>query len=207
MSENPTDPTAVLDRDLNTRLFSQRIIMLGDALEEANTSRLCTALLILAAEDPQSDIALIINSPGGSVPGMLAIRDCMRAIPNDVITVNLAMAYSAGQFLLSAGAPGKRVTLPHAKVVLHQGSAGVGGSAPDVAIQADDIRHTRDTVLACTAEDTGRPLSEITRDSLRDRWFTADEACAYGFADRIVTSLDDLIPHRVPRSFGLGLAR
>lgn len=207
MSENTTDPTAVLDRDLNTRLFSQRMITLGNALEEANTSRICTALLILAAEDPESDIALIINSPGGSVTGMLAIRDCMRAIPNDVITVNLGMAYSAGQFLLSAGTPGKRVALPHAKVVLHQGSGGVSGSAPDVAIQADDIRHTRDTVLACTAEDTGHPVAEVTEDSLRDRWFTADEAREYGFIDRIVTCMDDVIPRRLPRTFGLGVAQ
>ncbi|WP_305093290.1 ClpP family protease [Prescottella sp. R16] len=207
MSENTIDPTAVLDRDLNQRLFAQRMILLGDALEQANTNRICTALLVLATEDPDSDIALVINSPGGSVPGMLAIRDCMRAVPNDVATVNLGMAYSAGQFLLSAGTPGKRVALPHAKVLLHQGSGGVSGSAPDVAIQADQIRHTRDTVLACIAEDTGRTVEQITRDSVRDRWFTAGEALDYGFVDRVVTSLDDVVPRPLPRSFGLGVAR
>lgn len=207
MPENTNDPTAVLDRDLHQRLFAQRMILLGDALEQATTNRICTALLVLAAEDPESDIALVINSPGGSVPGMLAIRDCMRALPNDVSTVNLGMAYSAGQFLLSAGTRGKRVTLPHAKVLLHQGSGGVGGSAPDVAIQATDIRHTRDTVLAAIAEDTGRSLAEVTEDSVRDRWFTADQALDYGFVDRIATSLDDVIPRRLPRTFGLGVAR
>lgn len=207
MSENTIDSTAVLDRDLNQRLFTQRMMLLGDALEQANTNRICSALLVLAAEDPESDIALVINSPGGSVPGMLAIRDCMRAVPNDIVTVNLGMAYSAGQFLLSAGTPGKRVTFPHAKVLLHQGSGGVGGSAPDVAIQADDIRHTRDTVLACIAEDTGRTLSEVTEDSVRDRWFTSEESREYGFVDRIVESLDDVIPPRTPRAFGLGVAR
>lgn len=203
MPENTTDPTAVLDRDLNARLFAQRMILLGDTLEQADTNRICTALLILSAEDSKSDIALVINSPGGSAPGMLAIRDCMCAVPNDVVTVNLGMAYSAGQFLLSAGARGKRVALPHAKVVLHQGSAGLGGSAPDVAIQADDIRHTRDTVLACIAEDTGRTLAEVTEDSLRDHSFTAHEARDYGFIDRVVDSLEDVVPQRIPRPFGL----
>src|SRR5699024_1091745 len=164
MTDNAIDPAAVLDRDLNQRLFAQRMIVLGDALEQSHTNRICSALLVLSAEDPDSDIALVINSPGGSVPGMLAIRDCMRAVPNDVATVNLGMAYSAGQFLLSAGTHGKRVAFPHAKVLLHQGSGGVGGAAPDVAIQADDIRRTRDTVLACIAEDTGRPFAEFTAD-------------------------------------------
>lgn len=207
MSENAIDPTAVLDRDLNQRLFAQRMIVLGDALEQSNTNRICSALFVLSAEDPDSDIALVINSPGGSVPGMLAIRDCMRAVPNDITTVNLGMAYSAGQFLLSAGTPGKRVAFPHAKVLLHQGSGGVGGSAPDIAIQADDIRHTRDIVLSCIAEDAGRTLADVKEDSGRDCWFTAEEACDYGFIDHIVSSLDDVVPRRLPRAFGLGGTR
>lgn len=207
MSENAIDPTAVLDRDLNQRLFAQRMIVLGDALEQSNTNRICSALFVLSAEDPESDIAMVINSPGGSVPGMLAIRDCMRAVTNDITTVNLGMAYSAGQFLLSAGTPGKRVAFPHAKVLLHQGSGGVGGSAPDIAIQADDIRHTRDIVLSCIAEDTGRTLAEVAEDSGRDCWFTAEEACRYGFIDHIVRSLDDVVPRRLPRAFGLGGTR
>ena len=117
---------------------------------------------------------------------MLAIRDCMRAIPNDVRTVNLGMAYSAGQFLLSSGTKGKRSAMPHSKVLLHQGSAGIGGTAMDIAIQADDLRQTRDTVLACIAEDTGQSVDQVEEDSRRDRWFTAQEALDYGFIDTIV---------------------
>lgn len=124
---------------------------------------------------------------------MLAIRDTMRAIPNDVVTINLGMAYSAGQFLLSAGASGKRFSMPHGKVLLHQGSGGIGGSAPDVSIQADDITHTRDTVLSCVAEDTGRPVDQIFKDSLRDRWLTVDEALDYGFIDGVIDSLSDVL--------------
>jgi ATP-dependent Clp protease protease subunit len=127
---------------------------------------------------------------------MLAIRDCMRAIPNDVRTVNLGMAYSAGQFLLSSGTRGKRSAMPHSKVLLHQGSAGIGGTAMDIAIQAVDLRHTRDTVLACIAEDTGQSVEQVEEDSRRDRWFTAQEALDYGFIDSIVGSLDDVMPRR-----------
>ncbi|MGB3184321.1 MAG: ATP-dependent Clp protease proteolytic subunit, partial [Ornithinimicrobium sp.] len=146
---------------------------------------------------------LLINSPGGSVPGMLAIRDCIRAVPCDVSTINVGMAYSAGQFLLSSGTPGKRYTLPHAKVLLHQGSAGIGGSAMDIAIQADDLRDTRDTVLGLVAQDTGRSVDTVEQDSRRDRWFTAKEALDYGFIDAIVVSADQVLPGR-RRPIGLG---
>lgn len=140
---------------------------------------------------------------------MLAIRDTMRGIPNDVATVNIGMASSAGQFLLSAGTPGKRFALPHAKVLLHQGSGGIGGSAQDIEIQAADMRHTRDTVLTCIADDTGQPLDKVTRDSLRDRWFTAEEAKDYGFIDRVtdhlnlITGPDGLTTRRM--TLGLGV--
>ena len=199
---NGSDALQALDDDLYRRLFDRRTIVLGEPLEDRNSNRLCQALLLLSAEDPKTDIRLLINSPGGSVPGMLAIRDCMRAIPNDVCTVNLGMAYSAGQFLLSAGTKGKRYVMPHAKVLLHQGSAGIGGTAMDIAIQADDLRRTRDTVLACIAEDTGQPIAQIEEDSRRDRWFTATEALDYGFVDVVVTSLDDVLP-TVLRPVGL----
>ena len=195
-------PGRALDEELYRRLFDQRTLLLGEPLEEANTNRLCTGLLVLAAADPRADIRLLINSPGGSVPGMLAIRDCMRAVPNDIVTVNLGMAYSAGQFLLSSGTRGRRSTMPHAKVLLHQGSAGIGGTAMDIAIQADDLRQTRDTVLACIAEDTGQPLDRIEADSRRDRWFSATEALAYGFVDAIVEG-PELLPVP-PRRIGLG---
>jgi ATP-dependent Clp protease protease subunit len=204
MTTNAPEPTA-LDAELHRRLFDRRTVVLGEPLEDVNSNRLCHALLLLAAEDPREDIRLLVNSPGGSVPGMLAIRDCMRAIPNDVCTVNLGMAYSAGQFLLSSGTPGKRFTMPHAKVLLHQGSAGIGGTAMDIAIQADDLRRTRDTVLACIAEDTGQPFERVEEDSRRDRWFTADEALEYGFVDAVVTSIDDVLPTS-RRPVGLGSA-
>lgn len=202
MTENPL--TALDDR-LAARLLEQRTLVLGSALDDTLGNRLCAALILLATEDPASDIYLWINSPGGSVPAMLAIRDTMRLIPNTVRTVNLGMAYSAGQFLLSAGSPGSRFALAHSRVLLHQGSAGFGGSAGDVAIQADGLRSTRDTVLALIAADTGQDVVQVERDSRRDRWFGAEEALGYGFVDRVVTSLDEIRP-RPRQAIGLGAA-
>jgi ATP-dependent Clp protease protease subunit len=199
-------PGRDLDEEIYRRLFERRTLLLGEPLEHWNANRLCTGLLLLAAENPDADIRLLINSPGGSVPGMLAIRDCMRAIGNDVVTVNLGMAYSAGQFLLSAGTPGKRYALARSKVLLHQGSAGIGGTAQDIAIQADDLRHTRDTVLGLIAADTGQPVEVVERDSLRDRWFDAEQALAYGFVDHIVATADDILPEP-KHPIGLGARR
>ena len=203
--DDHADPMSALDRGIYQSLFEQRTLVLGEPLEQRNSNRLCHGLLLLAAEDPHTDVQLLINSPGGSVPGMLAIRDCMRTIPNDVVTINLGMAYSAGQFLLSAGTHGKRFCMPHAKVLLHQGSAGIGGSAMDIAIQADDLRHTRDTVLGLIAADTGQPVDRIEADSQRDRWFDAGAAKEYGFVDAVVESLADVLPTR--RAMGLGGGR
>ncbi|GMA21479.1 ATP-dependent Clp protease proteolytic subunit [Arsenicicoccus piscis] len=188
-----TRPGRTLDEDLYRELFQRRTLLLGEALEDWNSNRLCNGLLLLAAQDADSDIRLLINSPGGSVPGMLAIRDCMRAVACDVVTVNLGMAYSAGQFLLSSGTKGKRYAMPHSKVLLHQGSAGIGGTAMDIAIQADDLRHTRDTVLSLVAEDTGQDVETVERDSRRDRWFDAEAARHYGFVDHIVTTMDPVL--------------
>lgn len=206
MSDDPPAPGRELDEEIYRRLFDRRTLLLGEPLEHWNSNRLCTGLLLLAAEDPAADVRLLINSPGGSVPGMLAIRDCMRAIPNDVVTVNLGMAYSAGQFLLSSGTRGKRYALARSKVLLHQGSAGIGGTAQDIAIQADDLRRTRDTVLGLIAEDTGRPVDVVERDSRRDRWFTAEEALDYGFVDQVVESAEDVLPGP-RRPIGLGVSR
>ena len=202
MTENPL---TALDDALAARLLEQRTLLLGSPLDETLGNRLCAALILLATEDPASDIYLWINSPGGSVPAMLAIRDTMRLIPNTVRTVNLGMAYSAGQFLLSAGSPGNRVALAHSRVLLHQGSAGFGGSAGDVAIQADGLRSTRDTVLALIAADTGQDVAQVERDSRRDRWFGAEEALEYGFVDRVVSTLDEIRP-RPRQAIGLGAA-
>jgi ATP-dependent Clp protease protease subunit len=206
MSEDSWVPGHELDEAIYRRLFERRTLMLGEPLEQWNSNRLCAGLLLLAAENPDADIRLLINSPGGSVPGMLAIRDCMRAISNDVVTVNLGMAYSAGQFLLSAGTKGKRYTLAHSKVLLHQGSAGIGGSAQDIAIQADDLRRTRDTVLGLIAADTGQDVQTVERDSRRDRWFSAEEALAYGFVDHVVGTAEDVLPGP-QRPIGLGARR
>ncbi|WP_375489945.1 ClpP family protease [uncultured Jatrophihabitans sp.] len=205
MSDDDTSrPGHRLDEQIYEQLFERRTLLLGEPLEQWNSNRLCTGLVLLAAQDPVTDIRLLINSPGGSVPGMLAIRDCMRAIPNDVVTVNVGMAYSAAQFLLSSGTKGKRYAAAHSKVLLHQGSAGFGGTAMDIAIQADDLRRTRDTVLALIAEDTGQDVATVEHDSQRDRWFSAHEALAYGFVDHIVHDGDDLLP-RPQRRAGLGV--
>ena len=192
-----------LEDELVQRLMHQRIIVLGEALEEGNGNRLMHQFLLLSAEDPRSDISLWINSPGGSVSAMLAIHDVMRLIPNDVSTLAMGMAASAGQFLLSAGTPGKRYALPHARVLLHQGSAGIGGTAIDIEIQAEDLRKTRDTVIGLVAEHTGQDVETIERDSRRDRWFDAQEALDYGFVDQVISSVSDITPtHRRPMGLG-----
>ena len=193
-------PPRPMDDELTARLMTQRIVVLGTALDETVGGRLCAQLLVLATEDPRRDITLWIASPGGSVPAMLAIHDVMRLIPNDVSTVAMGWAASAGQFLLSAGTKGKRYALPHAKVLLHQGSAGIGGTAVDVELQAEDLRRTRDTVLGLIAEHTDQPVDRVWEDSLRDRWFSASEALDYGFVDAVVTELDAIRP--APRRTG-----
>ncbi|UGQ12194.1 ATP-dependent Clp protease proteolytic subunit [Yinghuangia sp. ASG 101] len=175
-------------------LYAQRVLILDGPLDDDNGTLLTTQLITLAAEDPSTDIALWIHSPGGSVPSMLAIRDVMHVVPCDVSTLVLGIAYSAGQFLLSAGTRGKRRAMPHARVLMHQGSAGIAGTAVDIELQANDLRHTRDTVLGLIAEDTGQPVERVFEDSLHDRWYTADEARAYGFIDSIVSGFDEIAP-------------
>jgi ATP-dependent Clp protease protease subunit len=187
-------PTGTLDDQLVTRLLYQRIIVLGSEVDDQVANRLCTQLLLLSAEDPRADISLYINSPGGSVIAGLAIYDTMRLIPNDVSTLAMGLAASMGQFLLCAGTPGKRYSLPHAQVLMHQGSAGFGGTAADVEIYAEQLARTGATMTALTAQHTGQPVDRIEQDSLRDRWFSAEEALAYGFIDHIVEQLDDVRP-------------
>lgn len=201
MAEDSKIP--LFSADARRELFYQRVLVLDGPLDDDNGTLLATQLLALAAEDEASDISLWIHSPGGSVPSMLAIRDLMRLIPNDVATLVLGIACSAGQFLLSAGARGKRRALPHARVLMHQGSSGIGGSAVEIETQASDLRHLRDTVLGLIADDTGQPVDRVFEDSLHDRWYTAQEAIDYGFIDGIVTSFDDVRPRRRAR-IGLG---
>jgi ATP-dependent Clp protease protease subunit len=186
------------------QLHHQRVLVLDGPLDDDNGTLLATQLLTLAAEDHTTDIALWINSPGGSVPSMLAIRDVMRLVPCDVATVAFGLACSAGQFLLSAGTRGKRFALPHARILMHQGSAGIGGSAVEVEVQANDLRYTRDTVLGLIASDTGQPLERIFEDSLHDRWYSAQEARDYGFIDRVVDGFDQVMP-ATRRHVGLGV--
>ncbi|WP_026926191.1 ClpP family protease [Granulicoccus phenolivorans] len=192
MSDETTNPQ--FSDFVRRELYERRVLVLDGALDDDNGTLLATQLIALAGDDPYADIALWIHSPGGSVPAMLAIRDVMRTIPNDVSTLVLGIAYSAGQFLLSAGTRGKRKALPNARVLMHQGSAGIGGTAVDIALQADDLRHTRDTVLGLIAADTGQPLERVFEDSLHDHWYTAEQARAYGFIDTIVTSFQDYRP-------------
>jgi len=183
-------------------LRERRILVLDGVLDDDNGTLLATQLLTLADEDPDMDIALWINSPGGSVPSMLAIRDVMRLVPCDVATLVLGIACSAGQFLLSAGTKGKRYALPHARILMHQGSAGIGGSAVEVELQAADLRKTRDIVLGLIARDTGQPVERIFEDSRHDHWYTAAEARDYGFIDAITDSFAQVMPSR-KRPFGL----
>jgi len=183
-------------------LLERRVLVLDGVLDDDNGTLLAAQFLTLADEDPAADIALWINSPGGSVPSMLAIRDVMRLIPCDVATLAFGIACSAGQFLLSAGTHGKRFALPHARILMHQGSAGIGGSAVEVELQAADLRQTRDTVLGLIAADTGQPADRIFEDSRHDHWYTATEAREYGFVDAIAETFAQLMPSR-KRPFGL----
>ena len=196
MADN--DKTTVFTGQMRQQLLHRRVLVLDGALDDDNGTLLATQLLTLAAEDPVADAVLWIHSPGGSVPSMLAIRDVMRLVPCDVATLALGLACSAGQFLLSSGTKGKRYALPHSRILMHQGSAGIGGSAVDVELQAEDLRYTRDTVLGIIAEDTGQPVERIFEDSLRDRWYTAQEAVDYGFVDAIVDNFEQVMPTARP---------
>jgi ATP-dependent Clp protease, protease subunit len=197
MAQDDKNPT--FSERVRERLLNQRILVLDGVLDDDNGTLLATQLFTLAAEDPDAGIALWINSPGGSVPSMLAIRDTMRLVPCEVSTLALGLACSAGQFLLSAGAKGKRFALPHARILMHRGSAGIGGSAADIEIQADDLRHTVDTVLGLIAEDTGQPIERIFEDSLHDHWYTAEQARDFGFIDEIVGEFGQVMPLRKHR--------
>lgn len=191
-----------LAEHVKTRLLEHRILVLDTELDQENGTQLCSQLFLLAADDARADINLWINSPGGSVPAMLAIMDTMRLVPNDVSTLAIGLACSAGQFLLSAGTKGKRYALPHARILMHQGSAGIVGSAVEIELQAEDLRRNRDTTLQLVAEFTGQSVERVQEDSLRDRWFTADEAKDYGFIDGILDSLDVIRPARQPVGLG-----
>ncbi|ADI67746.1 MULTISPECIES: ATP-dependent Clp protease proteolytic subunit [Mobiluncus] len=170
------------------RLLKERIIWLGDEVSQENANAICAQMLLLAAEDPDSDIYLYINSPGGSVTAGMAIYDTMQYVKPDVVTVAMGMAASMGQFLLTAGTKGKRFATPHARILMHQPLGGVQGTASEVRINADLILAMKHELAQITAERTGHTLEEITRDADRDHWFTAQEALEYGFIDAVVES-------------------
>ncbi len=194
-----------LDDQLVSRLLYHRIVVLGAEVDDRVANRICAQLLLLAAEDPRSDISLYINSPGGSVSAGLAMYDTMRLIPNDVSTLAMGLAGSMAQFLLCAGTKGKRFSLPHAQVLMHQGSAGFGGTAADVEIYAEQLERTGDTMIKLIARHTGQPVETVRKDSMRDRWFSAEEARDYGMVDHIVERLDDIRPAAAGRPSRAGL--
>jgi ATP-dependent Clp protease protease subunit len=175
-----------LNDSVYDRLLRERIIFLGQPVDDTIANQICAQVLLLAAEDAERDINLYINSPGGSVTAGMAIFDTMQFVECDIATYAMGLAASMGQFLLSAGAPGKRYALPHARILMHQPSAGIGGTASDIAIQAEQFKLTKLQMAELIAEHTGQTVEKVQADSDRDRWFTADEALEYGFVDHVV---------------------
>ena len=174
------------------RLLKERIIWLGGEVRDDNANAICAQLLLLAAEDPDRDIYLYINSPGGSVTAGMAIYDTMQYIKPDVVTVGMGLAASMGQFLLTAGAPGKRYITPHTRVLLHQPLGGAGGSATEIRINADLILGMKKELAAITASRTGKTVEQVEADGDRDHWFSAQEALEYGFVDRVIDSPQEI---------------
>jgi ATP-dependent Clp protease protease subunit len=178
--------------DVFNRLLKNRVIMLGTDVNDDMANQICAQLLYLEGEDAASDIWLYINSPGGSVTAGMAIYDTMQFISCDVATVCMGMAASMGQFLLTAGAAGKRYTLPNARIMMHQPLAGLRGQATDIAIQAEQLHYTKKRMAELTAFHSGQTLEQIQADSERDRWFTADQAKAYGLVDAVKVKRGEL---------------
>ncbi|GAA3875075.1 ATP-dependent Clp protease proteolytic subunit [Tessaracoccus defluvii] len=181
----PGGPGFGLTDNVYSSLLANRIIFLGSEVKDENANAICAQMLLLNAEDPHKDIYLYINSPGGSVDSGMAIFDTMQWISNDVATVAMGLAASMGQFLLSAGTPGKRFALPHSRIMMHQPSGGLGGTASDIRIQAEQSLHIKRTMAGLIAEHTGQTVEQIEADSDRDRWFTAEQALEYGFIDHV----------------------
>jgi len=177
-----------LDDHIYQRLLKERIVFLGSEVKDQNANAICAQMLLLNAEDPKADIFLYVNSPGGSVDAGMAIYDTMNYISNDVATVGMGLAASMGQFLLCAGAAGKRYALPHARIMMHQPTGGMGGSASDIKIQAQQSLHIKKVLFQLISEHTGQPLEQVETDADRDRWFTAEQALEYGFIDKVVAN-------------------
>ncbi len=184
-----SSPTAGLNLSdsVYERLLRERIIFLGTQVEDDIANKLCAQILLLSAEDPVKDISLYINSPGGSVTAGMAIYDTMQFAECDIATYGMGLAASMGQFLLTAGTAGKRYALPHARIMMHQPSAGIGGSAADIAIMAEQFVHTKRELNELQALHTGKSVEQVTADADRDRWFTAAQALEYGFIDHVIS--------------------
>ena len=178
--------------DIYSRLLKDRIVFIGTAIDDSMANSIIAQLLFLQMEDPKKDVNIYVHSPGGYVTAGLAIYDTMQFVKNDIATVAMGLAASMGQFLLCAGAAGKRYSLPHARIMMHQPSGGIGGTAADIKIQAEQMKFTKAKMAELIAEHTGQSVETVTEDSDRDRWFTAEEAKDYGFVDHVVRSARDV---------------
>jgi ATP-dependent Clp protease protease subunit len=178
--------TATLDDSVYDRLLRERIVVLGQEVDDPVANKIVAQLLLLAAEDPAADITLYINSPGGSVTAGMAIYDTMQSVEPDVSTVATGLAASMGQVLLTGGAPGKRYALPHAAVMMHQPAGGAGGSESDIVIRAGMLRRLKREIAELTAQHSGQPVETIVADFDRDRWFSPPEAVEYGLIDAVL---------------------
>ena len=185
-------PEPLMAQSAFDRLLKDRIIWLGSEVRDENANKICAKILLLAAEDPDKDIYLYINSPGGSITAGMAIYDTMQFVPNDIVTVGIGMAASMGQLLLTAGTAGKRYITPNARVLLHQPHGGFGGTSSDIQTQAQLILDMKRRLAEITAERTGKTVEQINADGDRDRWFTAQEALEYGFVDHLRASASDV---------------
>ena len=189
---------------LDERLLRERIIWLEGEVRDENSNRIAKQLQVLAAEDPEKDISLYINSPGGSISAGMVIYDTMQLIPNDVVTVAMGLAASMGQFLLCAGTAGKRYATPNTRVMMHQPSGGLGGTASDIKIQAEQMLFIKRRMAKLIAEHTGQTVETIEADSDRDRWFDADEAKVYGLIDHVYSSAADSPDAEARKNKGAG---
>ena len=178
--------------DIFTRLLKSRVILLGSEVDDAAANQICAQLLFLEGEDPKADVWLYVNSPGGSITAGMAIYDTMQFISCDVATVCVGLAASMGQYLLTAGAKGKRYSLPNARIMMHQPLAGLRGQAADIAIQAEQLRFIKERMAELTSLHSGKPVDDIRRDSERDRWFSAEQAQQYGLVDKVIVKRGEI---------------
>ena len=193
------EPVLPFGDQLFQRMLRHRIIFLGQQVDDDVANRICAELILLAAEDDRRDISIYINSPGGSVYAGLAIYDVMQYVPNDVSTYAMGMAASMGQFLLCVGTHGKRYVLPHAQILMYQLSGGIGGTATDIRIQAEQMLYIKRTLAERIAYHTGQTVEQVEKDADRDRWFTAEEAKEYGFVDHVIRNARE-VPSEGPVS-------